>query len=262
LRWIRQQTNEVRHALHGGGQMLVSKKFLGLLLTVVIATCGCSGGSSESLPTTSLAAPPTEQSADDSSAGDVVTTVPRIGGAERRAPVVPQVELFPEVTFATSLGDIRVRLNAEKAPETVDNFLYNYVKSGFYDGTIFHFVQDNYIAMGGGYDAELNAKEPSPPIRNEASNGLKNVHGTLAMSRQREFADSATSQFYFNLADNPNLDQTDAENGKTSGYCVFGEIIEGIDVLQKIAKVQVSDSSEFSDVPVEPIVIKYVRRDK
>ena len=236
--------------------MFVNKKFLGLLLTVVIATCGC--GSSDSPPTTSLAAPPTEKSAGDSSTSSEFTTVPTIG--RRPAPVAPQVELFPEVTFATSLGNIRVRLNVEKAPETVDNFLYNYVKSGFYDGTIFHFVQDNYIAMGGGYDAELNAKEPSPPIRNEAGNGLKNVRGTIAMSRQLDYADSATSQFYFNLADNPNLDQTDTENGKTYGYCVFGEVIEGIDILQKIAKVQVDDSKDFS--PVEPIIIKFVRRDK
>lgn len=240
--------------------MFVSKKLLGLLLTVVIATCGCSG-SSESPPTTSLKAP-TEKSAGDSNTGNEVSTVPRIGSGERPAPVVPQVELFPEVTFETSLGTIRVRLDAEKAPETVDNFLYNYVKSGFYDDTIFHFVQDDFIAVGGGYDDELNAKEPSPPIRNEASNGLKNVHGTIAMSRQLEYADSATSQFYFNLADNPSLDQTDTENGETYGYCVFGKVIEGIDVLQKIAKVRVSDSSEFDNVPVEPIVIKYVRRDK
>ncbi len=238
--------------------MFVSKKSIGLLLTVVIATCGCGGGSSDSPPTANLESAPTSN-AESGSSSNEVSTVPMIRGAESPAPAV---EMFPEVTIVTSLGDIRVRLNAEKASETVDNFLYNYVDRGFYDGTIFHFVQDKFIAIAGGYDAELNAKEARPPIRNEASNGWKNVRGTIAMSRQGEYADSATSQFYLNLADNPSLDQTDSENGETFGYCVFGEIVEGIDVLQKIARVEVHDLGDFKNVPVEPVVIKSVRRKK
>ena len=239
--------------------MFVNKKSFGLLLTVVIATCGCGGGSSDSPPTANLKSAPTGNS--ESSSSNEVSTVPMIGGAESPARLAPRVEMFPEVTIVTSLGDIRVRLNAEKASETVDNFLYNYVDRGFYDGTIFHFVQDG-IAIVGGYDAELNAKDAGPLIRNEASNGLKNLRGTIAMSRQLEYTDSASSQFYLNLADNPRLDQTDPENGKTFGYCVFGEIVEGIDVLQRIGNVEVRKVGEFDGVPVEPIVIKSVRRDK
>ncbi|HJN10950.1 MAG TPA: peptidylprolyl isomerase [Pirellulaceae bacterium] len=242
--------------------MFVSKESLGLLLTVVIATCGCGGCSSESPPKANLETAPTGNSASGSTTSNEVSTVPMIHGAESPVPVGPQVEKFPEVTIVTSLGDIRVRLNAEKASETVDNFLYNYVDRGFYDGTVFHFVQDKFIAIAGGYDAELNAKEARPPIRNEASNGSKNVQGTIAMSRQSKYADSATSQFYLNLADNPKLDQTDTENGEAFGYCVFGEVVEGMDVLQRIAKVEVRDSGDFINVPIEPIVIKSVRRDK
>jgi cyclophilin family peptidyl-prolyl cis-trans isomerase len=241
--------------------MFVSKKSLGLLLALVIATSGC-GGSSENLPTANLKTAPTDNSTGGSTTSNEVTTVPRIGEAKSPASVTPKVEMFPEVIIVTTLGEIRVRLNAEKALETVDNFLYNYVDRGFYDGTVFHFVQDDFIAIAGGYDADLNGKEVRPPIGNEAGNGWKNVRGTIAMSRQLEFADSATSQFYFNLADNPSLDQTDTEKGKTFGYCVFGEVIEGMEVLQKIAKVKVHTSGSFINVPVEPIVIKSMRRDK
>lgn len=247
--------------------MFVNKKALGLLLLVVIAMCGCGGGDSESLPTANIETAPSGSSANGTAASgsatsSEVSTVPMIDGAVSPKPAAPPVNRFPEVTFVTSLGDIRVRLNGEKASETVDNFLYNYVDRQFYDGTIFHFVKDGFIAIAGGYDAELNEKQARAPIRNEASNGLKNVRGTIAMSRNHEYADSATSQFYFNLVDNPSLDQTDTENGETFGYCVFGEVVEGIDVLEKLAKTDVRDSGDFTNVPVEPIVIQSVQRDK
>lgn len=252
--------------------MFVSKKLLGSLLLVVIAVCGC--GTSENLPTANLETTPAGTPSSGDTAGDAflvgeslsatneLSTVPTLQSDTSPEPAAPQVELFPEVTIVTSLGDIRVRLNAEKASETVDNFLYNYVDRDYYNGTVFHFVQDGFITIAGGYDAELNAKEARPPIRNEAGNGLKNVRGTIAMSRHPEYADSATSQFYFNLADNATLDQTDTENGETFGYCVFGEVVEGIDVLEKIAKVAVHDAGDFASVPVQPIVIQAVRRDK
>jgi len=244
--------------------MFVSKKSLGLLLVVVIATCGCGSGSSDSLPTVNLESESTGSSASGGTKGNEVSTVPAIGGSVSPESVAPKIEMFPEVTIVTSLGKMRIRLNAQEAPETVDNFLYNYVDRGFYDGTVFHFVQNTStaIAIAGGYDASLIAKKARAPIRNEASSGAKNVRGTIAMSRQLEYADSATSQFFLNLADNPSLDQTDAENGETFGYCVFGEIIEGLDVLQKIAEVDVHNSAGFINVPVEPIVIESMRREK
>jgi len=245
--------------------MFVSKNSLGCLFLMVFAAVGCGGGSaSEGLPTANLeTAPPVAATSQAGTAtGGEVSVVPMIQEDFGEEPAAAQVELFPEVTIVTSLGNIRVRLNGEKASETVDNFLYNYVNRGFYDGTIFHFVQDGFIAIAGGYDAELKAKTVGPPIRNEAGNGLKNIRGTIAMSRHPEYADSATSQFYFNLADNAMLDQTDAEQGETFGYCVFGEVIEGSDVLLKIAGVKVRDSGDFAKVPVEPITIETVRRDK
>lgn len=241
--------------------MYVSQVSRGLVLFAAFAFCGCGGGTPDNLPTanidaSSTADPPTQPTSE-------VTTVPQLSGeTDSAASVAPPVDLFPEVTISTTLGNIRVRLNGEKAPETVDNFLYNYVDRSFYEGTIFHFVQGDFIAIAGGFDAELNPQEVRPPIRNEADNGLKNVRGTIAMSRELEYSDSATSQFYFNLADNAMLDQTDAEKSETFGYCVFGEVIEGQDVLDKIAKVKVRDVGDFSNVPVEPIVIQSVQRDK
>lgn len=241
--------------------MFVNRNTLSLLLFAVIATAGCGGEGTENLPKASIDTSTAENNAagSGSETNDVVATVPMIGGLESPEPVAPPAQRFPEITFKTSLGNIRVRLDAEKASETVDNFLYNYVDRSFYDGTIFHFVQGDFIAIGGAYDVDLNEKEPRPPIRNEADNGLKNVRGTIAMSRDPEYADSATSQFYFNLADNQEtLDQTDPENGATYGYCVFGEVIEGLDVLDKIAAANVSDTG----APVEPIIVQSVRRDK
>ena len=241
--------------------MFVKKVSLSLLLFGAVAMCGCGGGSGEPLPTANLKSDPTGGEIETDTTREV-SVAPTIQRDTSPAEVEPKVERFPEVTLVTSLGNIRIRLDAEKASETVDNFLYNYVERGFYDGTIFHFVQDQFIAIAGGYDAELKAKETGPPIRNEATSESKNVLGTIAMSRHVEYQDSATSQFYFNLADNASLDQTDPEKGETYGYCVFGEVIEGLDVLEKIAAVEVHDSGEFANVPVEPVVIKSVRREK
>ena len=257
--------------------MFVRKVSPGLVLLALIAMCGCGDGSSAKPPTASLEAGPTGSAPADNSGSDFsvggtagpgssqspeISTAPTLQSTFDQEPAAAQPEPFPVVTMVTSLGEFRLRLNAQKAPETVDNFLYNYVDQDFYVGTVFHYVQDGFIAIAGGYDAELQFKEAKAPIRNEADNGLKNIRGTIAMSRDSEYADSATSQFYFNLVDNPSLDQTDPANAQTAGYCVFGEVIEGLDVLDKIAKVDVREAGEFANVPVEPIVIQSVRRDK
>jgi len=156
----------------------------------------------------------------------------------------------------TSAGDIRLRLNAEKAPLTVDNFLSNYVVRGFYEGTVIHYVEKGFMLAGGGYTAELQPKATRAFIKSEADNGLQNKRGTIAMVRQPEHADSATSQFFINLADNPGLNHGEAEGTDTAGYCVFGEVVEGMEVVDQIAEVPVGDRGSFPKTPVNPVVIR------
>jgi cyclophilin family peptidyl-prolyl cis-trans isomerase len=140
------------------------------------------------------------------------------------------------------------------APLTVGNFL-DYVNSGQYNGTIFHQVYDGFIVLGGGYNSEFIERSTEPPIRNEAHNQLKNVRGTIAMARQPGAIDSATSQFFINLADSPSLDFTGYEPEKF-GYCVFGEIVSGMDVVERIAKGEVHNTAKFENVPTQPVVIE------
>lgn len=171
---------------------------------------------------------------------------------------VPSRNLFPEVLIKTTAGDIRVRLNAEAARVTVENFLDNYVDRGFYAGTIFHHVEAGFLLAAGGFTSDLQAQPTRAPVRNEAVNGLKNKRGTLAMARMGQYADSATSQFYINLVDNPAMDY-DAATGN-DGYCVFGEVVSGLDVVDRIATVPVHATGEFDKLPVEAVVITAIER--
>ncbi|MBI2480330.1 MAG: peptidylprolyl isomerase [Planctomycetia bacterium] len=173
------------------------------------------------------------------------------------APAAFQKNLFPEVVIMTSAGDVRVRLNAEKAPVTVDNFLANYVVRGFYSNTIFHHVDPGYI-VAGGYTTDLEAREVRAPIRNEAMNGLKNSRGTITMSRSPQYGDSATSQFFINVTAAPSLDYD--ESSENAGYCVFGEVVEGMDVVDRIAKAEVHDTGDFPQMHVEAIVVTAIER--
>lgn len=155
----------------------------------------------------------------------------------------------------TSKGAITLALNDEKAPETVANFI-QYAKEGHYDGTIFHRVIDGFMIQGGGFTKEMNQKETRDPIRNEAMNGLKNLRGTIAMART-SVVDSATSQFFINLVDNDFLDfQTPTPQG--FGYAVFGEVTDGMSVVDVIAKVNTGSFGPYQNVPEEPIVIRKV----
>ena len=156
------------------------------------------------------------------------------------------------VRIQTSKGIIVARLDEEKAPVTVRNFLA-YAGEGFYDGTIFHRVIEGFMIQGGGFTTDMTQKESKPPIRNEASNGLKNLAGTLAMART-SVVDSATSQFFINLVDNDFLDHKDRSSAGF-GYAVFGEVIEGMDVVKSIGSVPTGNTGGFQDVPVEPVVI-------
>ena len=160
-----------------------------------------------------------------------------------------------KATMETSMGTITLELDDAKAPETVANFV-RYAKDGHYDGTIFHRVIDGFMIQGGGFTKDMNQKETREPIRNEAMNGLKNLRGTIAMARTM-VVDSATSQFFINLVDNAFLDfQNPTPQG--FGYAVFGKVIDGMDVVDQIAKVKTGFSGPHQNVPEEAIVIKKV----
>lgn len=161
---------------------------------------------------------------------------------------------FPEVLIKTSRGDILVELDRNRAPITVNNFL-QYVKSNAYKGTIFHRVEKDFVIQGGGYKSDIKEITQCDKIYNESGNGLKNTTGTIAMARYDD-PHSATSQFYFNLTDTPSLDP----NSKNWGYTVFGEVIEGMEVLEVISNVNVGYSKNLDSVtmPLEPVVIKEV----
>lgn len=227
-----------------------------LSITLLIALAiGCGGGA----PTASISAddPGSEADRVDVTGGGAATLRSEASNSVAQAPVTPPENQFPEVVIKTSAGDIRVRLNAEKAPVTVENFLDSYVDRGFYSNTIFHHVDPGYVVTGG-YAADLEPKEVRAPIRNEASHGLKNVRGTITMSRSPEYGDSATSQFFINVTAAPTLDYD--ETNENAGYCVFGEVVEGMEVVDRIAQSAVHDTGDFPRMPVEAIVILSIER--
>ncbi len=160
----------------------------------------------------------------------------------------------PVVLMTTSMGDIKIELWADKAPETVKNFL-GYVDDKFYDGTIFHRVIGTFMIQGGGFTADLQPKQTKAPIKNEADNGLKNDRGTIAMARTGD-PNSATAQFFINVVNNDNLNRPKPDG---FGYAVFGKVIEGMDVVDKIKAVPTGFSKGFRDVPQTPVVIKSVK---
>ncbi|MBA2594264.1 MAG: peptidyl-prolyl cis-trans isomerase [Gammaproteobacteria bacterium] len=159
----------------------------------------------------------------------------------------------PRVQLKTSMGDIVIALYPDKSPKTVANFL-QYVNDSFYAGTIFHRVIDGFMIQGGGFTADFALKPTHAAIENEAGNGVKNTRGTLAMARTGD-PHSATAQFFINVADNASLDHT-APTQSGFGYCVFGEVVEGIDVVDQIRKVPTKSRGPHQDVPVTPIVIE------
>ena len=159
------------------------------------------------------------------------------------------------IEMKTTFGVITLELDAEKAPKTVENFV-RYATEGFYDGTIFHRVIDNFMIQGGGFDADMQQKESGEPIENEADNGLKNDRGTIAMARTMD-PHSATAQFFLNVKDNDFLNHS-GKNMQGWGYTVFGKITQGEDVLDKIRCVQTGSQGGHQDVPTEPIIIESI----
>ncbi len=183
-------------------------------------------------------------------------TMTAVAGAGDVGPAKPRVRL------TTNKGVIVVELEAQKAPKTVTNFL-RYVQEGFYAGTVFHRVVRGFVVQGGGFTAKLEKKPTHDPIPNEASNGLSNLRGTIAMARTMD-PNSATAQFYFNLRDNTALDYQDS-TARGAGYCVFGRIVEGIDVVDAIGAVRTHTvtvnmgggrAAKMGDVPMEPVIIE------
>ena len=166
----------------------------------------------------------------------------------------------PVVVMETSLGTVKIELNEDKAPVTVKNFL-SYVDDKFYDGTTFHRVIPNFMTQGGGFEPGLKEKPTKDPIKNEGGNGLKNERGTVAMARTGD-PDSASAQFFINLKDNTFLNRGDPKCPDKYGYAVFGKVIEGMDVVDKIAEVETADRGDMESVPVKDVIIKSVRRAK
>lgn len=177
-------------------------------------------------------------------------------GISKRTEAMDQAAGNPVVILDTSMGSISIELYPDKAPKTVENFL-EYVKSGYYKDTIFHRVIKGFMIQGGGMTQDMNRKPTRPPIENEAGNGLKNARGTIAMARTGE-VNSATSQFFINTVDNSSLDHR-SKSPDGFGYCVFGKVTAGMDVVDKIEGAVTGTKGMYRDVPNQPIVIKDAR---
>jgi peptidyl-prolyl cis-trans isomerase B (cyclophilin B) len=170
------------------------------------------------------------------------------------SPLATAAEQAPRVRLETTMGNIVLELDLERAPVTVENFL-TYVNDGFYDGTIFHRVIDGFMIQGGGYTADFSRKQTRAPIKNEADNGLKNTRGSISMARTRD-PHSASAQFFINVVDNAALDHT-APDARGWGYAVFGQVVEGMDVVDKIRSQSTGVQAGFRDVPKKTIAITH-----
>jgi peptidyl-prolyl cis-trans isomerase A (cyclophilin A) len=238
-----------------------------VLASLVFFGCGKSDGTSDADPPTNAVPSPTGPDP------EAYVPPPRDPNRYNGPDLVDRAEAareyahgraarYPIVALQTSAGEIKLRLDREHAPITVANFL-DYVHDGFYDGTIFHQVEKGFAIAGGGYTEQFKMKKTGASIRNEADNGLTNRKKTIAMVRF-ESIDSATSQFLINLADNADLDHKSREFPAAGekdqyGYCVFGEVIDGWDVVEEIAKGEVRDTAQFASAPVKPVVIQSAR---
>jgi cyclophilin family peptidyl-prolyl cis-trans isomerase len=250
--------------LEGGPKPLLKSRFIYLILEVIevpnkklllsawtmatlLAITGCGKNSSENQPAASI---------NGENGGS--------SKAKSQLSAKTDFELkHPQVIIDTSLGSITVELDREKSPLTVANFL-DYADAHSYDQTIFHQVYKNQGILAGGYTADGSEIRPRIPVSNEAHNGLKNLRGTLAMYRQPDVIDSATSQFFINVADNPNLDYRNRNSADPEGYgyCVFGKVVQGMEVVAKIAETPVQNTDKFDQTPTQAIIVKSIRRVK
>jgi peptidyl-prolyl cis-trans isomerase A (cyclophilin A) len=183
----------------------------------------------------------------------LVQATPQPSPSPAAEPTPKPAPAGPVVVLDTSMGKIKIGLHKDKAPLTVDNFI-KYVRSGHYDGTIFHRVMPGFMIQGGGMDPSLEERPTRPPVRSEARNGLRNSRGTVAMARTND-PNSATAQFFINVKDNHSLDF----GIRGAGYTVFGEVLEGMDVVDKIVAVPTTSKGPHDDVPITPVLIKTAR---
>jgi cyclophilin family peptidyl-prolyl cis-trans isomerase len=218
-------------------------------LAIAVVTAGCRGGAEAGAEAGEQPDSPakTAEGTESAEPSEPSATAP---GPE---PAPPPAERYAWVVLETSMGDIVLRLDRERAPITVENFL-GYVTEGFYDGTIFHRVLKNFVIQGGGFNPGMQKKTPGPPIVNEWTNGLKNLRGTISMGRMRLPPDSATSQFFISVKDNPALDQANAATGG-AGYAAFGGVVAGMEVVDRIRSVPTGASGRYPDVPLEDVVL-------
>ena len=223
-------------------------EFIATILAALCVVWGCGKGT-----TAKVAADSSETTA---STGEVAATT---GTPTPSAPSLPK-PIDPMVVLHTSQGDVTLKLFPENAPRTVENFLRGYAERGFYEQTIFHHVEPGQMIIAGGYTADLQRKPTRAPIYNESRNGLLNRRGTVAMIRDPEAPHSATSEFFINLADNPDFDFKASDDDDMPGYCVFGEVVSGMDVIDQIAQLPTASLGEFAKVPSPPVTIGGVER--
>jgi len=233
---ISRTMDQKRHAIS-----LTNSRWIALLaIALSTAATGCKRDTAE---------PTTDSVASTPSAADTPTTRPRPKPVDRYHPVV---------VVETSEGPIKIRLDAEKSPGTVRNFL-NYVNEGFYDNTLIHYIDPGKMVVAGGYTADRTLKPARQSIRNEAHNGAKNARGTVAMARDASLIDSATSQFFINLADAPQRDYQ-GDTAAQYGYCVFGEVTEGLEIAQRISQSPTTNlANDLAQTPDPSVVIKSIR---
>lgn len=224
---------------------------VGLLFLAVVV--GCGKASDEGATATSASTGASTQTAVATAAKET----PAASGVVQTSAVMPAVQGDPIVVLHTTLGNMYVQLYERQAPRTVANFL-DYARVGHYDGTLFHQVESGFVALGGAYGPDLKAKPVRYPVVNEAMNGLKNLRGTLAMVRDPSDPNSATSMFFVNLGDNAKLDHQ-GSTPELYGFCVFGRVIDGFDVLDKLSAVKTSQVEGFTNLPSEHITLNSVR---
>ena len=253
------------------GRATIGRWRLGMMAGIVTWSLVVAGCGSKAPPASVPAA--TQGSSSDTSSSRSSASGGATAAPEQPGPVELQPESTggfsparlkpvenPQVIINTSVGSIRIELDQQKAPQTVANFLTNYVDRKAYDGTIVHYVDPTYMVALGGFDTSYKPIATRSPVLNEADNGLKNVTGTVTMARLPDYVHSATSQFFINVADNSNLDYEPNDKGTVNGYCVFGRVVEGMEVVRKIANSATRDRQDFPKTPDPPIVVRSIRR--
>ncbi|MEW4455775.1 peptidylprolyl isomerase [Bremerella sp. JC817] len=229
---------------------------LGLAFGFILLITGCGGSDAATPPAASIGDPGANALSGDAPTMTTEMSISELQQSDFRG------EEFPEVVLTTTMGKIRLRLDAKKAPATVDNFLTNYVATKHYDGTIFHYVHADRMVLGGLFDSNMSPRDVRSEIQNEATNGLKNKRGTIAMSRDPNFIHSSTCQFFINCADNEAFDHIGNDDSSSYGYCVFGEVIDGMEVADAISQVEVETNDGFANLPRQPVQILSAERVK